>query len=83
MNQVLTVEIIDPREGREPEGWSFFRHRNKLPPVWDFDVLRAEAWLARNPPVLAMIREGGESGAVVGAQNGETHFAARERGVSS
>ncbi|MEC3977240.1 hypothetical protein [Amycolatopsis sp. H20-H5] len=64
MNDVLAVEIVDPREGVEPEGWSFFRHRAKLPPVWDYEVLRAEAWLSRNPPVLALIRAGG---AVVGA----------------
>lgn len=54
------VEVLDPRSAAEPEGWRGFLRRSRLWPVWEFDVLRREAWLAKNPPVLAVIRRGGE-----------------------
>jgi hypothetical protein len=54
----VTVQIVDPRSDTEPSGWKDFRRRQVLQPVWDYDLLRVEAWLARNPPVLAVIRDG-------------------------
>jgi hypothetical protein len=54
----LSVEILDPRSAPEPEGWVNFLSHQRLQPVWDYELLRLEAWLARNPPVLAVIRDG-------------------------
>ncbi|WP_037310559.1 hypothetical protein [Amycolatopsis orientalis] len=56
----LEVEVLDPRNAAEPEGWRGFLRRSKLWPVWEYEVLRREAWLAKNPAVLAVIRRGGE-----------------------
>jgi len=52
-----TVEIHDPRVDPPPDGWTAFRDR-LLPPVWDYELLRREACLAKNPPVLAVVRRG-------------------------
>jgi len=57
------VDVHDPRVEPPPEGWAAFRARC-LPPVWDHELLRREAWLAKNPPVLAVVRRGSR---VVGA----------------
>jgi hypothetical protein len=57
------VDVHDPRVDPVPEGWAAFRARC-LPPVWDYELLRREAWLAKNPPVLAVVRRGAR---VVGA----------------
>ncbi|MGW5719704.1 hypothetical protein ACWEVP_26305 [Amycolatopsis sp. NPDC003865] len=60
---VSQVDVHDPRTDPRPEGWDAFRARC-LPPVWDYELLRREAWLAKNPPVLAVVRAGGR---IVGA----------------
>lgn len=60
---VSQVDVHDPRTDPRPEGWSGFRARC-LPPVWDYELLRREAWLAKNPPVLAVVRAHGR---IVGA----------------
>ncbi len=60
---VSQVDIHDPRTDPPPDGWAAFRARC-LPPVWDYELLRREAWLAKNPPVLAVVRQGSS---VVGA----------------
>ncbi|UOZ08481.1 hypothetical protein [Amycolatopsis sp. WQ 127309] len=54
---VSQVDVVDPRVDPQPDGWAAFRARC-LPPVWDYELLRREAWLAKNPPVLAVVREG-------------------------
>lgn len=59
----LTVEIADPRADPAPEGWAKFRHRQALHPFWDYELLGLESWLARNPQLLAVVRDGG---AIVG-----------------
>ncbi|WP_181777274.1 hypothetical protein [Amycolatopsis pittospori] len=59
------VEVLDPRSADEPEGWRGFVRRSWLWPVWEFDVLRREAWMAKNPPVLAVIRRGREIAGVL------------------
>jgi hypothetical protein len=51
------VDVHDPRTDPAPAGWAAFRARC-LPPVWDYELLRREAWLAKNPPVLAAVRQG-------------------------
>lgn len=58
------VEIVDPRVDKAPSGWANFARRQELHPFWDYDMLCVEAWLARNPPLLAVIRD---AGGVVGA----------------
>lgn len=55
----IEVDIVDPRDDPEPAGWSEFFHRARLQPVWDYRLLGIEAWLSRNPPVLAVVRQGG------------------------
>ncbi|TLW93144.1 hypothetical protein FFT09_06875 [Saccharomonospora piscinae] len=57
--QDVAVEIVDPRVDPEPSGWAKFRKRAATAPMWDYSLLRVEAWLSRNPPVLAVVREGG------------------------
>jgi hypothetical protein len=51
------VAVHDPRTDPPPDGWAAFRARC-LPLVWDYELLRREAWLAKNPPVLAVVRRG-------------------------
>ena len=58
---MTTVEVHDPRSDPEPTGWRRFLKKARLLPVWDYRLLGIEAWLARNPPVLAVAREGEET----------------------
>ncbi|RSN30491.1 hypothetical protein DL990_21080 [Amycolatopsis sp. WAC 01416] len=60
----VEVEVLDPRTAAEPEGWRGFLRRARLRPVWEYEVLRREAWMAKNPAVLAVLRRGEE---IVGA----------------
>ena len=55
----LDATITDPRTDPCPDGWPAFLARAGLLPVWDFGLLAAEAWTARNPPVLAVLHKGG------------------------
>ncbi|MER7114613.1 hypothetical protein ACWGRK_04080 [Saccharomonospora azurea] len=54
----FSVEIADPRTEPEPFGWSEFRRERGLPAVWDYTLLALEAWPARNPPSLVVVRLG-------------------------
>lgn len=60
----FAVEIVDPRVDAAPDGWAAFARRQVLHPFWDYEMLRVEGWLARNPPFLAVVRNGSD---VVGA----------------
>jgi hypothetical protein len=60
----VTVTVLDPRRDPPPPGWSDFVARHSLYPPWDYDLLAMEAWLSRNPPLLAVARSGDE---IVGA----------------
>jgi hypothetical protein len=60
----MEVEIVDPRADTAPAGWADFARRQELHSFWDYEMLRLEAWLARNPPLLAVVRDGRE---IVGA----------------
>lgn len=55
----LLVEVSDPRRDPEPPGWSEFRCRHGLYQPWDYELLRVEAWMSRNPPLLVLARYGG------------------------
>ena len=63
----MIVELVDPRTDPEPEGWTAFVAARRLHPVWEFDLLRVESWLARNPALLAVVREGATITAVATA----------------
>ncbi|MGW5052740.1 GNAT family N-acetyltransferase [Actinokineospora sp. NPDC004072] len=54
-----TARIHDPRTDAEPDGWADFAARLDLHSVWDYGLMRLEAWLSRNPPVLGVVRDGG------------------------
>jgi hypothetical protein len=76
---MITAEVVDPRTEPEPDGWPGFTRRRALLPVWTFELLRREAWLTRNPPVLVVVRDGGEIVAAVTAmvcRPGRRRFAA-------
>ena len=60
----MTVTVHDPRHDPAPPGWSDFVARHHLYPPWDYALLGIEAWLSRNPPLLAVARSGDE---IVGA----------------
>ena len=60
----LSVEIVDPRVDPAPAGWAEFARRQELHPFWDHEMMRVEGWMSRNPPLLAVLREGA---GVVGA----------------
>lgn len=53
------IVIVDPRTDPEPDGWAEFVRRQRLHPVWAFDLMRVESWLARNPVLLATVRRDG------------------------
>lgn len=53
----VACEVYDPRVDAEPPGWSEFRRHLYQP--WDYDLLRVDAWMARNPPLLVLARDGG------------------------
>lgn len=53
------VTIVDPRVDPEPPGWRDFQRRRSLHAVWDYDLMRLEAWTARNPAVLVVVRDAG------------------------
>ncbi|HWM03193.1 MAG TPA: GNAT family N-acetyltransferase [Actinophytocola sp.] len=53
------VEIVDPRSDPEPAGWAEFRHRLRLHPLWAYDLMGVESWLARNSVLLATARRDG------------------------
>lgn len=50
------VEIVDPRSDAEPDGWSEFQRRQRLHPVWAFDLMGADRANVhaghRYPPLL-------------------------------
>lgn len=54
------VTVADPRIDPEPQGWQDFRRRQQLHAVWDYELMRLEAWTARNPAVLVVVRDAGK-----------------------
>ncbi|MEC3977241.1 GNAT family N-acetyltransferase [Amycolatopsis sp. H20-H5] len=62
----MKFEILDPRTDPEPAGWARFRAKARLHPVWGYELMRLEAWLARNPPVLVTATA---DGAIVAAMS--------------
>ncbi|WP_197321944.1 hypothetical protein [Saccharomonospora sp. NB11] len=60
----VEVRIVDPRTDPEPTGWSRFRKTTAWQPMWDYEQLRLESWLSRNPTVLGVVSK---AGSVLGA----------------
>ncbi|MFC7617126.1 hypothetical protein ACFQV2_30590 [Actinokineospora soli] len=54
----LSARVHDPRADDEPEGWAGFAARCRLHAVWDYGLMRLEAWLSRNPAMLGVVRDG-------------------------
>ncbi|MGX7826274.1 GNAT family N-acetyltransferase [Actinokineospora sp. 24-640] len=54
----LTARVHDPRTDDEPEGWAEFAARCGLHAVWDYGLMRLEAWMSRNPAMLGVVRDG-------------------------
>ncbi|OLF11720.1 hypothetical protein BLA60_12440 [Actinophytocola xinjiangensis] len=54
----LTARVHDPRADDEPSGWAEFGARCGLHAVWDYGLMRLEAWMSRNPAVLGVVRDG-------------------------
>jgi hypothetical protein len=55
---VTEIVFTDPRADPEPAGWAEFQRQRGLHPVWAYDLMRVESWLARNPLLLATVRDG-------------------------
>ena len=53
---MTAVSVLDPRHDPEPSGWREFCRDRQLHPVWDYELMRVEGWLARNPTLLALVR---------------------------
>ncbi|MGX7826273.1 GNAT family N-acetyltransferase [Actinokineospora sp. 24-640] len=64
----MAGRVHDPRTDEEPVGWAEFRAAAALHPVWDFDLMRVEAWSARAPVVLAVARDGARIAAAASVQ---------------
>ncbi|WP_410658062.1 GNAT family N-acetyltransferase [Amycolatopsis sp. lyj-112] len=51
----MKIHFHDPRTDPVPEGWPEFFQAARLHPVWDYEVMGLDAWIARNPPVLVTV----------------------------
>lgn len=51
------ARICDPRVDPVPDGWADFAGSARPHAVWDPELLRIEAWLARNPPLLVTVHD--------------------------
>ncbi|WP_253778773.1 GNAT family N-acetyltransferase [Goodfellowiella coeruleoviolacea] len=78
----MDVEVLDPRFDPEPAYWSALRERAGLRADWAWEVLVTQAWCARTPQPVVVLRDGGAPAAVVAAAWISTH-SRRHRFVSS
>ncbi|OZM75311.1 GNAT family N-acetyltransferase [Amycolatopsis antarctica] len=53
------VRICDPRTDPEPDDWVDFARAVRPHAVWNHALLGIEAWMSRNPPLLATVHQGG------------------------
>ncbi|MFC4852540.1 GNAT family N-acetyltransferase [Actinophytocola glycyrrhizae] len=61
----MSWEVLDPRHDREPPYWRGLRARAALRADWAWDVLAAQAWTARTPLFVAVLRNGPAADGVV------------------
>ncbi|MFI7635004.1 hypothetical protein [Nonomuraea sp. NPDC049400] len=55
----MHLELLDPRHDPEPPGWEQLRRAAGQYVTWRYDLLRAYAWAAQAPVLLAVLSEGG------------------------
>lgn len=63
----LSIQLLDPRVDPEPPDWAGFQRRQRLYPLWSYDLLRIASSSSWAPVLLALIRRSGD---VVGAVAG-------------
>lgn len=83
----VTLELVDPRHDPEPDGWERLRAAAGQCVTWRYDLLRAYAWAAQAPVLLAVLREdGAPAGAVAASLRGvrprRGSYATGRRGVA-
>ncbi|MDR8411101.1 hypothetical protein MTP10_20510 [Nonomuraea sp. 3-1Str] len=54
----MRLELLDPRHDPEPPGWEKLRRAAGQYVTWRYDLLRAYAWAAQAPVLLAVLSEG-------------------------
>ncbi|MEU6711323.1 hypothetical protein ABZ897_07545 [Nonomuraea sp. NPDC046802] len=63
----MRVELLDPRHDPEPGDWEELRRSAGQWVTWRYDLLRAYAWAAQAPVVLAVVRHDGQAVGAVSA----------------
>ncbi|MEV4290908.1 hypothetical protein AB0K40_35815 [Nonomuraea bangladeshensis] len=67
MGARMKVELLDPRHDPEPGDWEELRRAAGQRVTWRWDLLRAYAWAAQAPVVLAVLRRDGRAAGAVAA----------------
>jgi hypothetical protein len=63
----VVIDVLDPRHDAEPAYWTALRERAGLRADWSWEVLTTQAWAARTPQPVTVLRDGGEPRGVVSA----------------
>ncbi|MFI6387559.1 hypothetical protein [Nonomuraea sp. NPDC050540] len=74
----MSLEFLDPRHDPEPADWEELRLAAGQWVTWRYDLLRAYAWGAQAPVVLAVLRQDGKA---VGAASASLRTPRLRRGV--
>ncbi|WP_328645256.1 GNAT family N-acetyltransferase [Amycolatopsis sp. NBC_00348] len=61
----MVTDVLDPRHDAEPAYWTALRERAGLRADWSWEVLRTQAWAARTPQPVTVLRDGDEPRGVV------------------
>lgn len=61
----MSWEVLDPRYDAEPPYWRDLRTRAELRADWAWEVLAAQAWTARTPLYVSVLRNGPSADGVV------------------
>lgn len=64
---MTAVDVLDPRHDEEPPYWTALRERAGLRADWSWPVLATQAWAARTPQPVTVLRDGAEPHGVVSA----------------
>ncbi|MFI7128841.1 hypothetical protein ACIBQ1_24275 [Nonomuraea sp. NPDC050153] len=67
MGDRMRVELLDPRHDPEPGDWEELRRAAGQRVTWRYDLLRAYAWAAQAPVLLAVLRRDGQAVGAVSA----------------
>lgn len=63
----MVIDVLDPRHDAEPAYWTALRERAGLRADWSWEVLATQAWAARTPQPVTVLREGTDLRGVVSA----------------